>query len=92
MDHPTLGLARFPGIIFASAVRGGIVPRLNHAHHLEKVPDGFAIKKVELTNETKATLGDDAKFQEVAAATKKACPVSKALAGVPEITLEAKLV
>jgi osmotically inducible protein OsmC len=35
---------------------------------------------------------DDAKFQEQAAAAKAGCPVSKALAAVPEITLNAKLV
>ncbi len=60
--------------------------------HLEKVPDGFAIKKIELTNETRASGGDAEKFKQVAEATKKACPVSKALAGVPEIVLDAKLV
>jgi osmotically inducible protein OsmC len=34
---------------------------------------------------------DDAKFQEQAAAAKTGCPVSRALAGVPEITLQASL-
>ena len=34
---------------------------------------------------------DDAKFQEAAAAAKAGCPVSKALAGVEDITLEATL-
>jgi osmotically inducible protein OsmC len=34
---------------------------------------------------------DDAAFQEHAAAAKAGCPVSRALAGVPEITLEASL-
>jgi osmotically inducible protein OsmC len=34
---------------------------------------------------------DDAKFQEQAAAAKAGCPVSRALAGVPEITLQASL-
>ena len=33
---------------------------------------------------------DDAKFQEIAEATKSGCPVSRALAG-PEITLQATL-
>jgi lipoyl-dependent peroxiredoxin len=60
--------------------------------HLEKVADGFAIKKIELTNETRASGGDEAKFKQIAEETKKACPVSKALAGVPEIVLVAKLV
>jgi lipoyl-dependent peroxiredoxin len=60
--------------------------------HLERSGDGFAIKRIDLVNETRATGGDAAKFEQVAAETKKACPVSKALAGVPEITLQAKLV
>jgi len=34
---------------------------------------------------------DDQAFQEVARAAKEGCPVSRALAGVPEITLEATL-
>jgi osmotically inducible protein OsmC len=35
---------------------------------------------------------DEASFQETAEAAKAGCPVSRALAGVPEITLDAKLV
>ncbi len=58
---------------------------------IEKDGDGFTIKGIKLTTEAKANGIDDAKFQEVAAATKKGCPVSKALAGTT-ITLEAKLV
>jgi osmotically inducible protein OsmC len=34
---------------------------------------------------------DEAKFQEIANAVKHDCPLSKALASVPEITLKAKL-
>jgi osmotically inducible protein OsmC len=34
---------------------------------------------------------DEAAFLEHAAAAKAGCPVSRALAGVPEITLEASL-
>jgi len=55
-------------------------------------PDGggFAISKIELTTEGDVPGIDDAKFQELAAAAKAGCPVSKALAGT-EIVLEAKL-
>lgn len=58
--------------------------------HLEKADDGFVIPKIDLV--TKATVADidDAKFQEIAGATSKACPVSKVLAGA-EITLDATL-
>jgi osmotically inducible protein OsmC len=34
---------------------------------------------------------DEAGFQEAAEGAKNGCPVSKALAGVPEITLSARL-
>jgi osmotically inducible protein OsmC len=34
---------------------------------------------------------DEDDFRKVAETAKEDCPVSKALAGVPEITLEAKL-
>ncbi len=56
-------------------------------------PDGpgFAISKIALTTEGTVPGIDDAKFQEIAAAAKANCPVSKALAGT-EITLDAKLV
>ncbi len=58
--------------------------------HLEKDGDGFSIPKIELA--TKATVSDidDGEFQAIAAATSKACPVSKVLSGA-EITLDAAL-
>ncbi|HEY9482088.1 MAG TPA: OsmC family protein [Micromonosporaceae bacterium] len=58
--------------------------------HLDRVADGFGITKIDL--DTVATVPgiDDAKFQEVAAAAKAGCPVSKVLAGA-EITLSARL-
>jgi osmotically inducible protein OsmC len=59
---------------------------------LDKDGEGFAIKTIELVAEASASGIDDAKFQEVALATKKGCPVSKALAGVGNISLQAKLV
>ncbi len=59
--------------------------------YLEKVEGGFAITKIELTNESVVPGIDPAKFAEIAEGTRKGCPVSKALAGV-EIVLTAKLV
>jgi osmotically inducible protein OsmC len=73
--------------------KGGMKPesiRTSAKVHLEKVPDGFAIQRIELTNETRASGGDEAKFKQIAEETKKGCPVSKALR-VPEIVLDAKL-
>jgi lipoyl-dependent peroxiredoxin len=52
---------------------------------------GPAITKIELTTVGDVPGIDDAGFQQQAAAAKAGCPVSKALAGVPEITLDATL-
>ena len=53
---------------------------------------GFAITKIALTTEGVVPGIDAATFQKIAEEAKKGCPVSKALAAVPEITLTAKLV
>ncbi len=58
--------------------------------HLEKAADGFAIPRIELRTEVKASGGDAEKFRQVAEETKKGCPVSKVLRA--EIALDAKLV
>jgi osmotically inducible protein OsmC len=56
------------------------------------VDGGFAITKIELVTEGQVPGIDAAGFQKFAEDAKKGCPVSKALAAVPEITLSAKLV
>ncbi len=58
--------------------------------HIEQVPGGFSIPRIDL--QTRATIpGIDAeKFAALAADAKQNCPVSKALAGA-EISLDAKL-
>jgi osmotically inducible protein OsmC len=58
---------------------------------LGKDGEGFAVTSIELTTEVSASGIDAEKLQAVAEATKKACPISKALAAVPSITLEATL-
>jgi len=52
---------------------------------------GEGITKIALTVEGRVPGIDDAAFQEAANGAKANCPVSKALTGVPEITLEARL-
>jgi osmotically inducible protein OsmC len=51
----------------------------------------ISIPTIRLTLEGKVPGIDEAAFQEAANAAKEGCPVSKALAGVGEITLDAKL-
>lgn len=65
--------------------------RTSAAVKLEKQGEGFAITSIELDTEVEADGIDDARFQEVAEATKTGCPVSKALAAVESITLRARL-
>lgn len=58
---------------------------------LEKKDEGFTIVRIDLSCEAKVEGIDDAKFQEVAAATKKGCPISRALSGGIDVHLTAKL-
>jgi osmotically inducible protein OsmC len=61
------------------------------AVHFNKVGEGFAITSIDLSTEADVPGIDNAKFQELAEAAKKGCPVSKALAGT-QINLKATLV
>ena len=58
---------------------------------VEPVGGGFEITSIALETEAKVPGIDKAKFDEIAAATKEGCPVSRALKAVP-ISLDAKLV
>lgn len=58
---------------------------------IDPVTGGFKITKIQLVCEAVVPNIDEAKFQEIATATKTGCPVSGALSAVP-IELEAKLV
>lgn len=54
--------------------------------------EGPTITKIELNTEAQIPDIDEAKFQTLAEQAKANCPVSKALAAVNEITLNARLV
>jgi osmotically inducible protein OsmC len=53
--------------------------------------DGFVIDRIALRMNAVVPGLDGARFQEIAASAKRDCPLSKALAGVPEISLVATL-
>jgi lipoyl-dependent peroxiredoxin len=59
--------------------------------HIDKVENGFAIKRIELITRASVPGIDDAHFQEHAKAAKEGCPVSQALAAVESIELDAQL-
>ena len=52
---------------------------------------GEGITKVALTVQGRVPGLDEAAFREAAEQAKQNCPVSKALTGVPELTLDARL-
>jgi osmotically inducible protein OsmC len=60
--------------------------------HLDKLGDGMGIVRIDLDMTAEVPGIDEKTFMEVAEGAKKGCPISKALAAVPEITLKAKLV
>ncbi|MEO8855992.1 MAG: OsmC family peroxiredoxin [Burkholderiaceae bacterium] len=61
------------------------------AVRLVKDGAGFKIDRIALTLEAKVPGMDESRFQQIAKEAKTHCPLSKALAGVPEITLQATL-
>jgi osmotically inducible protein OsmC len=62
------------------------------AVHIEQVPGGFGITKIELRTRGKVPgIGAD-EFAQAAQGAKEGCPVSKALAAVDSIELDAELV
>jgi lipoyl-dependent peroxiredoxin len=81
---------------FSMALSGGLAragtppEELNTSATVTFQP-GEGITKIALTVDGRVPGIDDAAFQEAANGAKANCPVSKALAGVPEITLEARL-
>lgn len=61
------------------------------AVRLSKDGTGFKIDRIALELDASIPGIDEAKFQAIAAAAKAGCPLSKALASVPEISLRATL-
>ncbi len=80
--------------MFLSALlsNDGFKPTRIHTTAKVHLGAGPAINLIELNTEAEVPGLDDKTFQEKAAAAKAGCPVSKALAGVGEIQLNAKLV
>jgi osmotically inducible protein OsmC len=58
---------------------------------LAKQGEGFVIDRIALVLEARVPGLEEARFQEIAGAAKRDCPLSKALASVREITLTATL-
>ncbi len=83
--------------MFLSAVlsKAGFVPNRVETKatvHLEQVDGAPWITKIHLDCEADVPGVDEATFQEQVEVSKKGCPVSKALASVETITVDARLV
>ena len=83
--------ACFSMALSAGLARGGTPPDELNASATVTFQPGEGITKIALTVEGRVPGLDAAGFEEAATAAKENCPVSKALASVPEITLEARL-
>jgi osmotically inducible protein OsmC len=71
--------------------KDGHAPEELHTSATVTFQPGEGITRIALTVEGRVPGLDAGAFEEAARTAKENCPVSKALAGVPEITLEAKL-
>jgi len=74
--------------------QAGFSPKRIHtkaAVRFDKVPNGFAITRIDLTTTAEIPEIENARFQQIAAAAKENCVISKALAGTP-IHLDAILI
>jgi osmotically inducible protein OsmC len=81
---------------FAMALSSGLAKGGNPPEKLETsatvtFQPGEGITKGVLTVRGTVAGMDDAAFKDAAEAAKQGCPVSKALAGIPDVTLEASL-
>jgi lipoyl-dependent peroxiredoxin len=59
---------------------------------IEKVEEGFGITRIVLDSKASVPGIEDDEFQQIAEGAKKGCPVSRALASVDSIELNAELV
>ena len=72
--------------------KSGYVPTKIHTTATVYLGEGPAIHKIELNTEAQVPGVDKETFDDLAAQAKAGCPISKALACVDEIILDARLV
>lgn len=81
----------FSMFLAAQLTRNGTPPVSVRTEAVVTLGDGPTITSIELICDAHVAGVDDAKFAELVDVSKKNCPVSKALASVPEVSLTAKL-
>ena len=81
----------FSMFLSALLTEKGYTPVRIHTTAAVHLGAGPLIKKIDLECEADVSGVSEAEFEDLAEAAKAGCPVSKALAAVPEITLSARL-
>jgi osmotically inducible protein OsmC len=84
----------FSMALSGNLTKAGHVPERVHTTarvHLERQDVGFTIVRIDLVCRARVPGMDEAAFLTEAEAAKKGCPVSRALSGTVEITLDAAL-
>jgi osmotically inducible protein OsmC len=81
----------FSMFLAAQLTTAGFPPKRVHTNATVHLEAGPTIARIELATEAEVPGIDAAAFQEKVEASKKGCPVSKALAAVPTVTVTAKL-
>jgi osmotically inducible protein OsmC len=82
----------FSMFLSALLTKENFPPNSIHTTATVHLGDGPTVTKIELVSEADVPNISGDKFAELAAQAKANCPISKALAAVQEITLDAKLV
>lgn len=82
----------FSMFLAAQLANAGFPPTRIHTTATVHLEAGPTIARIELATEASVPEIDEKTFQEKVEASKRGCPVSKALAAVPTITVAARLV
>lgn len=81
----------FSMFLSAQLTAAGFPPTSVHTTATVHLTDGPTISRIELACAAVVPGVDQAKFDELVETSKKGCPVSKALASVPDISIKATL-
>ena len=82
----------FSMYLSAQLTNAGFAPKRIHTTATVHLEAGPTITRIELNTEAEVPGLDQKTFEEKVEVSKKNCPVSKALAAVPEVTVNARLV
>ena len=92
VEVPSNASAPPPAGFVVTITTAGFAPGRIHTTATVHLEAGPTIARIELVTEASVPGLDDRTFQEKVEASKRGCPVSKALASVPVISVTARLV